>query len=95
MAKVEQTNGVFIANVSREEFFEALQNYKTSKETEKQSEELLTRQEACKKLNVSLCTIDNWVKAGLLTISKIGRRVLIKNSEVQRMIDKNQIRRAK
>lgn len=45
-----------------------------------------SRGEACELLKISLPTLGAWAKKGLITSSKIGNRVLIEDTEIQRMI---------
>lgn len=56
------------------------------KELPKQStppaEILLTRKEAADKLNISLVTLNDWTKRGLIPSYTIGGRVLYKDSEI-------------
>ncbi len=46
------------------------------------SEKLLTRSETAKLLHVSLVTLHNWTKEGILTAYRIGNQVRYKESEV-------------
>ncbi len=43
----------------------------------------LTRDEVCDKLKISLVTLNNWTKKGLIPSYRIGRRVRYLESEVQ------------
>jgi excisionase family DNA binding protein len=45
-----------------------------------------TREEAAQLLKISLPTLHAWANKGLITKSKIGNRVLIEDTEIQRMI---------
>ncbi|GAA4932855.1 hypothetical protein GCM10023314_01560 [Algibacter agarivorans] len=55
----------------------------SSKQTDKQEPEaLLTRQETAEMLKISLPTLNNWTKAGVLTSRYLGRRVYYKKSEI-------------
>ncbi|MBP3253276.1 helix-turn-helix domain-containing protein [bacterium] len=86
--------GIFITGITREEFFTALQGCKiASDEVKPQPDEMITRQEACKRLNVCLSTIDNWIKSGLLPYSKVGRRVLLQRADVVELITKNKVKK--
>jgi len=49
----------------------------------KQNEELLTRKELSKYLKVSLSTINNWSKFGVLQPYRIGNQVRYKKSEIK------------
>lgn len=46
------------------------------------TDRLLTRKEVCKMLQVSLVTIHNWTKAGILNPYRIGNKLRFKESEV-------------
>lgn len=47
-----------------------------------QTDKLITREETAKFLGVSLVTIHNWTKAGILTAYRIGNKVRFKEVEV-------------
>lgn len=61
----------------------AIKEYSLSlqKEQEKQSE-YLTRKQTAEKLHLSLGTLDQYVKKGLITSYKIGHRVLFKSEDI-------------
>ncbi|MCU7593095.1 helix-turn-helix domain-containing protein [Riemerella anatipestifer] len=44
--------------------------------------DLMSKKEVAKMLRVSLMTINNWTKQGLLTSYRIGNRVMYKKDEV-------------
>lgn len=46
------------------------------------NDELITRQEASKILKVSISTLDNWKRAGIITSYRIGNKVRYKKSEI-------------
>lgn len=46
----------------------------------------ITRAEAAKSLNVALSTLSNWDKSGYLSPVKIGRKVLYKASDIDRLL---------
>jgi hypothetical protein len=48
-----------------------------------QSEKLLTRKETADKLKISLVTLNDWSKRGLIQSYLIGGRVLYKDSEIE------------
>jgi excisionase family DNA binding protein len=54
----------------------------------KPDEEYMTSEEACERLNVSLRTLERYVKDGLLKKHrrKIGREVFYKRSEVEDLL---------
>lgn len=45
--------------------------------------DLLTRREVAKMLHISLVTINDWVKKGVLKAYKAGNRVYFKSSEIE------------
>lgn len=47
------------------------------------SEKLLTRKECADKLKISLVTLNDWSKRGLIQSYLIGGRVLYKDSEIE------------
>lgn len=55
-----------------------------------QSETLLTRKETADKLKISLVTLNDWTKRGLLQSYLIGGRVLYKDSEIEASLYKTQ-----
>ncbi|MCH2489281.1 MAG: helix-turn-helix domain-containing protein [Flavobacteriales bacterium] len=54
-----------------------------------EDEKLLTRQEASQYLKISLATLNNWSKSGLIKKCKIGNLVRFKEKELQKFIDNN------
>lgn len=96
MKKNVMEQSVLITGITKEEFLKVLNDFNCkieSIEIKPQPDEMITRQEACKRLNVCLSTIDNWIKAGLLPYSKVGRRVLLQRADVLELINKNKVRR--
>lgn len=55
-----------------------------------QSEKLLTRKETADKLKISLVTLNDWTKRGLIQSYIIGGRVLYKDSEIEASLYKTQ-----
>lgn len=53
-----------------------------------QDDELITRHEAAKILKVSLSTLLNWRKAGIITDYRIGNKVRYKKSEILNSLTK-------
>lgn len=66
---------------------EALKEHPVSSPTIK-SETLLTRQETASKLKISLVTLNDWTKRGLIQSYLIGGRVLYKESEIENSLHK-------
>jgi hypothetical protein len=56
--------------------------------THSQSEKLLTRKETADKLKISLVTLNDWSKRGLIQSYLIGGRVLYKESEIEASLHK-------
>ncbi len=64
---------------------DALKAYSLPKETQSKSE-ILTRQEASKKLKISLPTLGDWTKRGLLKSYTIGGRIFYKSDELEKAL---------
>lgn len=58
----------------------------------KQPTEYLTRNEVCKLLQIDLSTLHRWRKESYLTAFGIGNRVYFKRSEIEELINKNQLK---
>lgn len=54
------------------------------------SEKLLTRKETADKLKISLVTLNDWTKRGMIQSYIIGGRVLYKDSEIEASLYKTQ-----
>jgi hypothetical protein len=54
------------------------------------SEKLLTRKETADKVKISLVTLNDWTKRGLIQSYLIGGRVLYKDSEIEKSLYKTQ-----
>jgi hypothetical protein len=54
------------------------------------SEKLLTRKETSEKLKISLVTLNDWTKRGIIQSYLIGGRVLYKDSEIEASLHKSQ-----
>ena len=54
------------------------------------SEKLLTRKETADKLKISLVTLNDWTKRGIIQSYLIGGRVLYKDSEIEASLHKSQ-----
>ncbi|MFH6767526.1 helix-turn-helix domain-containing protein [Gaetbulibacter aquiaggeris] len=79
---------IFFEGSSSDEFMRRLcskisEIIESHKQTNQQEPEaLLTRQAAADMLQISLPTLNNWTKAGILTPRYLGRRVYYKKSEI-------------
>ena len=68
---------------------EAVKNIQPQASTPK-SESLLTRKETADKLKISLVTLNDWTKRGIIQSYLIGGRVLYKDSEIEASLHKTQ-----
>ena len=71
-----------------------LQTYLSNLQTPKQETEYLTRKEAAKVLGVSLPTLNEWTKTGLIIGYRIASRVRYKRNELETSLCKINTRRA-
>lgn len=53
-----------------------------------------TRQETAKKLGISLATLWAYDREGILVASRVGRRVLYREAEIERALTEGQIKAA-
>jgi len=60
----------------------------TKRHQSNQEDELITRHEASKILKVSLSTLLNWRKSGIITDYRIGNKVRYKKSEILNSLTK-------
>lgn len=74
----EQLTGIISQAVQ-----EAIKNSLPAIPSTPQSEILLTRKETSDKLKISLVTLNDWSKRGLIQSYLIGGRVLYKDSEIE------------
>lgn len=68
---------------------EQLQTTQNTTTTNEQTE-LLTRNEVCNLLHITLPTLHNWTKEGLITGYRIGTRIRYKRAEVLATLNKVQ-----
>lgn len=67
------------------------QQQRTEKALAEQRERpTLTRAQARRELNVSLSTLWHWEKSGYLIPVKVGRKVLYRASDIERMLNRKQ-----
>jgi hypothetical protein len=71
---------------------EAVKSIQTAPK-EKLKETLLSRKETAEKLKISLVTLNDWTKRGLITSYIIGGRVLYKETEIEKSL--NQVKTVK
>ena len=68
---------------------EKLQPYFSTQNIEQpQMEEYRTRNETAKMINISLPTLNEYTKKGILTAYRVGKRVLYKLSEIESALTK-------
>jgi excisionase family DNA binding protein len=48
-----------------------------------------SKQELSVELGVSIRTIDNWISYGLISYSKIGRRVIFSRADIEEFVQRN------
>ncbi|PTT77197.1 MULTISPECIES: helix-turn-helix domain-containing protein [unclassified Chryseobacterium] len=69
----------------------ALNGSLATKPVEPASEKLITRIEVAKMLGVTLPTVYDWTKKGIITAYRIGNRVRYKESEIMQTLTNNRI----
>lgn len=65
-----------------------LANISTPKVEENPKDRLYKRKAAAEKLQISLVTLDNWTKLGVITARKIGARVYYTDSDINNALKK-------
>lgn len=79
-------NIIQIHNVTRKEFVSIIENVIEDRLTaflKTKEPENMTVQETAKLLGVTELTIHNYIKRGLIPASKIGRRIVIKRTDIE------------
>lgn len=71
-----------ITGIINHAVLEAIKNFHPQTSTPP-SEKLLTRKETADKLKISLVTLNDWTKRGMIQSYVIGGRVLYKDSEIE------------
>jgi excisionase family DNA binding protein len=61
---------------------EVLKDLLPKPQPQTQTDKLLTRKEVCTLLQISLVTVHNWTKQGILNPYRIGNKLRFKESEV-------------
>ena len=85
---------IFFEGSSSEEFIGLLcskirEIIDSAKQTDNQEPEtLLTRQETADMLKITLPTLNNWTKAGVLTASYLGRKVYYNKQDIINSLNK-------
>lgn len=80
---VDELRGMIAAEV-RAAMSEAIERLAVQAPTNHQSNDLLTRRETADYLHVTLVTLYEWERRGILMPMRIGRRVLYRQTEVDR-----------
>ncbi len=83
MKKVFQIDGISSTDFFNEfvEFKKTLKLFVENQQTDPAAD-FITRQETSKILNVSLSTLLNWRKAGIITAYRIGNKIRYKKTEI-------------
>jgi excisionase family DNA binding protein len=53
------------------------------------SKSYYSKQDLSVELGVSIRTIDNWISYGLISYSKIGRRVIFSRADIEEFVQRN------
>lgn len=61
--------------------------------SEKHSDEWLTDDEVAKLFKITKRTLFQWRRQGLIVVSKVGRQVLVRKSEVDALLERNTLNR--
>ena len=59
-----------------------------------EAERLYSRKQACERLNCSLSTLERLIKFGEIPIVRMGRKILIRESALERWIEAHEQRKA-
>ncbi len=84
-------NGInlsYIKKVLREVLEEKSNDF--AKPVKSEDQEYLTRKEVAKLLKISLTTLNDWSKQGIVQAYRIGNRVLYKKKEIEDSVSKVQ-----
>ena len=84
-------NGINLSDLKelmREVIDEKLNDF--TKPVKSEDQEYLTRKEVAKLLKISLTTLNDWSKQGIVQAYRIGNRVLYKKKEIEDSVSKTQ-----
>lgn len=86
-----EVNGVDITTLAEklDTLTNALNGQSRPETTNPSDEKLITRTEAAQMLGVTLPTIYDWTKKGLITAYRIGNRVRYKHAEIMEAVTSN------
>ncbi|MDV3980942.1 DNA-binding protein [Elizabethkingia anophelis] len=68
-----------------------LQNYNANSTPVKEEPEYLTRREVAELLGITLPTLHNWTKKGIITAYRIGTRLRYNKVEIIEVLNKNKV----
>ena len=68
---------------------EVLLETKTDKNDAPVEVKYYTREQVCEILHISLSTLDTYVKKGAITCSRVGKRVLFTQDDIDKALGKN------
>lgn len=86
-----EVNGLDITNLI-EKLDKLIQLLDKDKAEDDAPEKFLTRGEVAELLKITLPTLHDWTKKGLLKAYKISNRIRYKEKEVMKIITKNQVK---
>ncbi|PTT74106.1 MULTISPECIES: helix-turn-helix domain-containing protein [unclassified Chryseobacterium] len=88
-----EVNGLDITALAEkiENLTHALNGSMVTKPAEPAIEKLITRIEVAKMLGVTLPTVYDWTKKGIITAYRIGNRVRYKETEIMQTLTNNRI----
>ncbi len=82
----EKNNAVQIQGITAETLIgqikEVVKDLMPTPHPQTQTDRLITRKEVCQLLQISLVTVHNWTKKGILNPYRIGNKLRFKKSEV-------------
>ncbi len=89
LIKENPTINVTISGADLLNFAEALARTTADLTLAGREEKIYTREQICRKFNISLGTLWRWDNLGLVTGKKIGRRVFYNEADVENLIKNN------
>ncbi len=87
-----EVNGVDMSTIANrlERIETTLDNLSQTPNQAPQSEKLLSHKEVAKLFNVSLVTLHDWTKKGILKAYRMGNRIRYKEAEIMETLTNNQ-----
>lgn len=88
-----EVNGLDINSLAEkiDNLTNALNGQSETKSTTPKDEKLITRMEVARLLGVTLPTVYDWTKKGIITAYRIGNRVRYKKDEIMQTLNNNKI----